>query len=439
MLDEGRALYHGQSVWRRAPTLSTDVSLPTNAAACGDCHGPRGEGSREGGVLVPALRGREAAELLNAAREGRTAQGRRLQAPMPRYAFSDDEARALGAYLAQLGSATDNAAGVDAQAVQWATLVPRRGAHVSEAMRSAADDAVRVMRAQFARLNAAGGAYGREVRLEVFEFEPGAAALPEALVHALKERRIFALVGSLVGSVPEAWARELSNHRTPMLANLLPAAQSPSTPWVTHLMPALADQARRAMAELERRCGAESSGTGGRSALWLVHTQHHADVVAALSIPADRVITAALPPDEARCVLSLLPPPAHAELRRALQQSSRAGPHRPAALGAIGMVSGGLGADATAQGVVELSITPSLPDDVGNSQDRRSLWQALGELAARVAIEALSRSGRDLHAVGLRRALESMTGYEALPGVALQFSPHQRAGLALTSQWSTSP
>ena len=53
---------------------------------------------------------------------------------MPRYKLDPDESRALAAYVAQLG--TDSAAGVDAQALHLAALVPRSGA-----MRGAADQA----------------------------------------------------------------------------------------------------------------------------------------------------------------------------------------------------------------------------------------------------------------------------------------------------------
>ncbi len=410
-LDLGRALYHGQRAWSAAPQLPTGVALPTDTAACARCHGARGEGAREGGVAAPALRGTPAAALLRAASDGTAADGQRLRAPMPRYAFTAEESRALGVYLAQLGSADDHAAGVDARTVQLATLMPRAGA-----LRAAAEQAVRAMQAQFARLNAAGGAYGREVRLQVIEFDAGTADVPPALTTALQQRSVFALVGSLIGPLPETWARALAAHQTPMLANLLPAAQPSTTPWVTHLMPPLTAQLKQAAAELKQRCGQP----------WLVQAAPREDVAAALSIPAERVIgdVSALPND-ARCVLSLLPPVQHAQLRAALR--------RPATLGAVAMLSGPASPDHT-PGLVELSVAPQLP-----TLNDNSLWPALGELASRVAIEALSRSGRDLHPLALRRAVESMTGYEPLPGVALQYSPQQRAGLALASHWRPSP
>jgi cytochrome c553 len=418
-VDLGRALFQGQRAWSASPQLPNGVSLPANAAACARCHGARGEGGREGSVTVPPLRGLTPSAVLRAAHDGVAANGRTVQALMPRYTMTADESRALAAYLTLLGGVGDNAAGVDERTVHLATLVPRTGA-----MRGAADQAVSAMQVHLARINAAGGAYGRELRLQTIEFDTASPELPTALATLLRERRVFALIGNLVGPLPEAWQRELSAYEVPMLANLLPASLPPSTPWVTHLMPSASEQLRQAAAGLRQRCG---SG----HALWLVRTAtpQQEELAAPLGVPNDHVIVNnTMLPDGARCVLSMLPSPAHAELRNHLR-----GKHEASWLGAVAMLSGPA-PDTTTSGLTELSIAPQLP-----ALQSQGLWPTLGELAARVAVEALSRSGRDLHPLALRRAVESMTGYEPLPGVALQYSPHQRAGLALASHWSPSP
>jgi cytochrome c553 len=417
--DLGRALFQGQRAWSAAPQLSNSVSLPANAAACARCHGARGEGAREGGVSAPPLRGQAPSAVLKAAQAGATAAGRTLQAPMPRYTFDTDESRALVAYLTLLGGAGDSAAGVDERTLHLATLVPRAGA-----MRGAADQAVAAMQAHFARVNAAGGAYGRELRLQTIDIDGASSELPAALATLLRERGVFALVGSFVGPLPEAWQRKLAAHDVPMLANLLPASLPPATPWVTHLLPSASEQLRQAAAGLRERCG-------NAHALWLVRSSapQQNEMAAPLGVPADHVIVndAALP-DNARCVLSMLPPTAHAALRDTLRRE-----HNATWLGSVAMLSGPA-PNITTPGLAELSIAPQLP-----ALQAQGLWPTLGDLAARVAVEALLRSGRDLHPLALRRAVESMTGYEPLPGVALQYSPHQRAGLALASHWSPSP
>jgi cytochrome c553 len=418
-IDLGRALFHGQRAWSAAPQLPDGISLPVNAAACARCHGARGEGAREGGVAAPLLRGLPPSEVLGAAHDGVAANGRTLQAPMPRYVFSADEQRALAAYLALLGGAGDSAAGVDERTLHLATLVPRTGA-----MRGAADQAVGAMQSHFAQINAAGGVYGRELRLQTVEFDAASSGLPATLATLLRERRVFALVGSLVGPLPEAWQRELTAQEVPMLANLLPASLPPATPWVTHLLPSASEQLRQAAAGLRQRCG-------NAHALWLVRSSapQQNEMAAPLGVSADHVIVNnAAVPDGARCVLSMLPPSAHAALRDTLRRENNA-----SWLGSVAMLSGPA-PETTTPGLAELSIAPQLP-----ALQTRGLWPTLGDLAARVAVEALSRSGRDLHPLALRRAIESMTGYEPLSGVALQYSPHQRAGLALASQWSPTP
>jgi Periplasmic binding protein len=283
---------------------------------------------------------------------------------------------------------------------------------------------VKAMQAHFARVNAAGGAYGRALHLQAIDIDAATAELPAALAALLRQRRVFALVGSLVGPLPEAWQRELAAHEVPMLANLLPASLPSATPWVTHLLPSASEQLRQAAAGLRQRCG-------NAHALWLVRTSaaQQEEMAAPLGVPSDQVVVDQLAlPDSARCVLSMLPPSAHAALRESLRRAQA-----PQWLGAVAMLSGPA-PDAAAAGLAELSVAPQLP-----AVPAQSLWPTLGDLAARVAVEALSRSGRDLHPLALRRAVESMTGYEPLPGVALQYSPQQRAGLALTSHWSPTP
>jgi Periplasmic binding protein len=374
-------------------------------------------------VAAPPLRGLAPSEALRAASSGTSSSGRALRSPMPRYMLTTDESRALAAYLAQLGGAGDSAAGVDERALHLATLVPRSGA-----MRGAADQAVSAMQSHFARINAAGGAYGRELRLQTIEFDAASPELPEALTALLRERRVFALVGSFVGPLPESWQRELVAHDVPMLANLLPSALPSATPWVAHLLPSAGEQLRQATVALRQRCSTAH-------ALWLVRTEalQQEQMAAPLGVPADHVVASPTAlPDEARCVLSMLPPPLHAALRETLRRDR----NTTRWLGSVAMLSGPA-PDTITPGLAELSIAPQLP--ALTSQGSQGLWPTLGDLAARVAVEALLRSGRDLHPLALRRAVESMTGYEPLPGVALQYSPHQRAGLALASHWSSPP
>ncbi len=221
-----------------------------------------------------------------------------------------------------------------------------------------------------------------------------------------------------------------------MLANLLPAALPPGTPWITHLLP-LGDRAD-APGWLERPVPALRQ----RSVLcgWCAWPAPQQEEVAALiGMPADHVIASgtALPDERTlRVVDAAATGACRACARRCAAR--RAGPHRRAGW-ARWQCSRGLAPDA---------ITPRVSSSCRSRRDclrlpsqgsRRACGRRWAGLPRGLRSKRLSRSGRDLQPLGLRRALESMTGYEALPGVALQYSPHQRAGLALASQWSTSP
>ena len=146
---EGRQLYQGQRAFEAAPRLA-GVALPNSApgtttgttasTACHQCHGPRGEGQREGGVVAPAIQwqalrqpsARRAgygsdAEVAQAITTGMGHGAQPLQPPMPQFALSAREQQALLAYLQVLGTEADPVPGVSPSHVQVATVLPLTG------------------------------------------------------------------------------------------------------------------------------------------------------------------------------------------------------------------------------------------------------------------------------------------------------------------------
>lgn len=151
--EEGRALYEG-----RHPGLSatlrgaSSAAVPTEQAACVNCHRPSGLGSFEGEAVVPpissgllsrpfdpattrrygvalrpgdegGLRVRpayDAAALQRLLTEGRTPDGRALGPLMPRYALEPQHSAALLAFLDGLG--TQATPGVEGDVVHFATI-----------------------------------------------------------------------------------------------------------------------------------------------------------------------------------------------------------------------------------------------------------------------------------------------------------------------------
>ncbi|MEO5695673.1 MAG: c-type cytochrome, partial [Burkholderiaceae bacterium] len=64
------------------------ATLPAGIAACAACHGPLGEGSREGAQFAPSLRGANfaaAPDWVRAATLGLRHDGGALAQAMPRY------------------------------------------------------------------------------------------------------------------------------------------------------------------------------------------------------------------------------------------------------------------------------------------------------------------------------------------------------------------
>lgn len=156
-LARGKQIYlRGESPSGKAITArvgSDDV--PASMLPCGSCHGTYGRGKAEGGVKPTDLtRLTTSKEMLKRAiTMGLAADGRPLNAAMPRYQMSLQDADDLIAYLGILGS--EPQPGVEADALRLGLVV--RDASVREALSEAA-----------ARVNR-DGIYGRKLDLRFGE------------------------------------------------------------------------------------------------------------------------------------------------------------------------------------------------------------------------------------------------------------------------------
>lgn len=135
----GRSIYttgtlvNGSSIHA---TAQQDVTLPAAAAACANCHRRSGLGGSEGTARVlpitaaalfsprtaaPIRPAYTDATLIRAITSGIGADGRRLDALMPRFALDRHSAQALTAYVHQLGATTTP--GVDDHTLHLATVI----------------------------------------------------------------------------------------------------------------------------------------------------------------------------------------------------------------------------------------------------------------------------------------------------------------------------
>jgi hypothetical protein len=192
------------------------LTLPATRYPCVPCHGVRGEGAWEGGIRVPAIdrlalssdrdvwnRPRPPyTELLleRAITSGLDTAGKPLHRAMPRFQMTRSQLGALLAYLRILNTDEDVEAGVTESSVRFGAALPLSGdgRRVGTSIRS------RIERV-FARVNQAGGVYGRRLELVTVD-----ASLGPETMSRLVSQEPFALIANYeLGTACELdeWAR----------------------------------------------------------------------------------------------------------------------------------------------------------------------------------------------------------------------------------------
>jgi hypothetical protein len=224
------------------------VALEGQAAACTTCHRPSGHGAREGesrvaSITGPALyskprfqqaerSGRPSRPIVPPRRFARSAyddgslaraivrgldpDGHALEPLMPRYELGARDARALVAWLRQLGASADP--GVEGNSLRFATLVT--------------DDADPAQRAAFLATlrawSARGAVSGLSTPLDVWELHGPADGWPSQLAAWQAQRPAFALVSALGTGHWEGVQEFCEARRLPCLFPLLDVAPKPS-------------------------------------------------------------------------------------------------------------------------------------------------------------------------------------------------------------------
>ncbi|MBU2288337.1 MAG: ABC transporter substrate-binding protein, partial [Gammaproteobacteria bacterium] len=400
----GRALYRGELPWRQPPTLH-GVTLAAGAQACAACHGAQGQARTEAGVAIPSVQWQrlsqatdvrpayaDTAQLLRALEEGRASDGRPLSAPMPRFAFTEDERRALIAYLQVLGTDADPVPGVDAKRIVLGSVLPLSGpqAATGERIRQA-------LLQRMAQVNAAGGVFGRQLELVAVDAGPDPASASEAAVGLVHSHRVFALVASLLPEPDAKLLAALARHDTAMVATLgVPVSTPAREPLVTWLLPSLATQVAALASEMAHAC---PSATRQRTERIRVYYQSES---AARSLRAALDARAGLPhldwqaapdavavrrklqdPDAGTQAIALLPASLADVARQAMSEVE--GVH---CLGTLAAISG----EASAAGRTHELVALPMPPVVRESAADAPLWPLLADSALAAVAEALARA-----------------------------------------------
>ena len=454
LLAEGRAIYRGSTPLGQPPTLH-GVALQGSSASCASCHGARGAARTEAGVAVPAIQWQrlaqatparaayaDIAQVLHALVQGRTSDGRSLNAPMPRFVLTAKEQKALAAYLQVLGTEADPVTGVHGQRIFVGTVLPQTGPQATAGIPIRA-----ALERRIAVINAAGGIFGRQLELVVADAGLDAASATRAAIDLAGSGRVFALVASWGVLPTDALRLALARHDTAMVATLGLPLNPPRDPLLSWLLPSLHQQALELAAELQRVCPSGSDATATR-VLYLPNgtlgelgergekarhnTPEKADAPIALLwqavTDAPSLRTALRQQPGARTIVLL--PAALAEMARdELAAQGQAG-------GCLGTLAAVSGESSTAASVRELVALPMPPIALQDGADARTaLWPLLADSAMAVMAEALSRTGRQLDTERLVAALNSLHRFEPRPGLPISFSARQRHGFDVSYLW----
>jgi ABC-type branched-subunit amino acid transport system substrate-binding protein len=238
---------------------SADLEVPATSFSCSNCHGLRGEGTREGGLQPPPInwqtltrphtsaitrrerRAYDEKSLPLAISNGVDPAGVRLHPAMPYYKMTREQMADLIAYLKKLGNEADTETGITDETIKVGAALPLTGS-----LAQVGEDVKATLSASVAEINEQGGIYGRRFELVLEDSRGEQAQTLEATRRLIEQRGVFALVGSFEPGDSSAINQLIKSKEVPLVGplTLSPRLQLPPNPYVFYLLPTFADQAR---------------------------------------------------------------------------------------------------------------------------------------------------------------------------------------------------
>jgi Periplasmic binding protein/Cytochrome c len=445
MLQKGRDLYLGHQAFTGSVRMGS-VNLPPAAltGGCAGCHGYRGEGGREAGVVAPAIQlarlrlphaGNSPFDseqrVMDAITHGLGRGGAALRAPMPQFSLTANEQQALMAYLRVLGTEAQSQPGVYQERIVLGAVVPLTGsqANIGERIKT-------TLMSRVDAVNSVGGVFGRRVELRVVDAGATAAAATKAARELVASQQVFALVASLVPEPDAELLQAVTKYGVPMVATLGVPAWDVSNRGISYLLPSLDHQISSLVNEMDRQCiRADSSDQTLVLQMDKLPVRPPAMVLPGKHIELRRVMNRAsliaeLERSSASRIIAALPA-AWVDVVRQHLLSSR--PH--SCLGTLAIWSGSqtVSVQTALQEVVAFPMPPVGQQTGVAASD--TLWTLLAQVAMNTLMEALSRSGRQLDSAALLSAIDTISQFEALTGLAVSFNPQKSHGFEVTYIW----
>ncbi len=234
------------------------TELPSTQVPCVSCHGEDGQGRPEGNIVPTNItfeylalsyghqhdNGRKHPAFtpdtfVRAITSGIDSASNRLDVAMPRYTLPDSDSADLIAYLKRLSSDAD--AGLTDTTIRLATLLPMQGslADMGLAMKN-------ILLAYFNEINAQGGIYNRKIQLDVIEYTSDSESTLKNVRRLLETESVFAMIAPFSSNIEQDILLLAERLGVPQIApyTLFPEDKSSRSQFTFYLLPGLNNESR---------------------------------------------------------------------------------------------------------------------------------------------------------------------------------------------------
>jgi ABC-type branched-subunit amino acid transport system substrate-binding protein len=447
---------------------SAGLDVPASSFSCANCHGLRGEGTREGGIQPPpinwetltrphrsALTRRERAAyndatLARAISDALDPAGGRLHPAMPNYKMTREQMADLIAYLKQLGNESDTEPGVSDETIRVGAVLPLSGP-----LAQIGEDTKAVLTASFAEVNAQGGIYGRRFTLIVEDSRGDPAQTLEATRRLIEHGDVFAMLSNFEPGESAAVSQLIKSKEVPLVGplTLSPRVAVPPNPYIFYLLPTFADQVR-ALVDFVKSKGKSDQAKPQQVGVVYNGNGFNQDALSGLKaqakmysmeIVSEQTYQAAFKPAETVALLASKKPDyifffGGAEDFKALALEMDRVKLNVPLLSSVVMV--GRGAFALPAGIAAQTFL-SYPSALPNQEEfaeflalarkaginlRSPAFQSMAFAGAKVFFEAAKVSGRQLNRTALINSLEQMREFKTGVVPPLTFGSNRRVG-----------